>query len=178
MRRLLCTLLLAAPGWASLTTVTQSVKAPDGTPASGTVYIRITAACNSGGDYIGDKTLTVKFTGGAFAVRLVPNDTCNPAGSSYSVSWQLTGGKTWSETWVVPTSTASVSVDAVRVEVVPAREVKLRLAQLDLGTVDPTKTYCLQAPVGITQATQCGAGSGVPGHTWNDLETNTWDSLR
>lgn len=178
MRKLFCSLLLAVPGWASLSTVTQSVKAPDGTLANGAVYIRITAACNSGSDYIGDKTLTVKFTSGAFAVRLVPNDTCTPAGTSYSVSWQLTGGKTWSETWVVPTSATPLTVDEVRVEVPPVPEVKFRLAQLDLGAVDPAKTYCLQAPSGTTQAAECSAGSGAPGHTWNDLASTTWDSLQ
>lgn len=178
MRKVFCMLLLAAPGWAALTTVTQSVKAPDGTPASGTVYIRISAACNSGSDYIGDKTLTVKFTNGAFSAHLVPNDTCDPAGTSYSVSWQLTGGKTWPETWVVPTSVTPVTVDAVRVEVPPVPELKFLLAQLDLGAVDPAKTYCLQVPAGTTQAAECSTGGGVPGHTWNDLSTTTWDSLR
>lgn len=178
MKELLCFLLLAAPGWASLTTVGQSVKAPDGTLASGSVYIRISAACNAGSDYIGDKTLTVKFANGAFVVRLVPNDTCDPAGTSYSVSWQLTGGKTWSETWVVPTSATPLTVDQVRVEVPPVPEVKFRLAQLDLGTVDPAKLYCLQAPSGTTKAAECSAGSGESGHTWNDLVSTTWDSLQ
>lgn len=178
MKKLFCMLLLAAPVWASLTTITQSVKAPDGTLVNGTVYIRITAACSSGSDYISDKTLAVKFASGAFSVRLVPNDTCDPAGTSYSVSWQVTGGKTWPETWFVPTSATPVTVDAVRVEVPPTPEVKFHLAQLDLGTVDPTRTYCLQAPAGTTQLAECSPGGGVPGHSWNDLGTTTWDSLR
>jgi hypothetical protein len=178
MRKLFYGLLLAAPGWASLTTVSQSVKAPDGTPASGMVYIRITSACHSGRDFIGDKTLAVRFADGAFAVRLVPNDTCAPTGTSYSVSWQLAGGKSWSEAWVVPTSATPVTVDAVRVAAPPVPSVKVRLAQVDLGAVDPTKTYCLQAAAGTTQAAECSGGGSTAGHTWDDLRTTTWDSLR
>lgn len=167
----------SAPAWAALTTVTQTVKGPDGTPASGTVFIRITAACRSGTDYIGDKTVITQFTNGAFAVRLVPNDRCVPAGTSYSVSWQLIGGKTWNENWVVPSSTGPVAVDAVRMAVAPLPAVAMPVAQLDLGSVDPLKTYCLQASTGTTQLAECASG-GNAGKRWDDLITTTWDSLK
>lgn len=170
-------MVASAPGWAALTTVTQMVKSPDGAPASGTVFIRITAACRSGADYIGDKTVMSQFTNGAFAIRLVPNDRCVPAGTSYSVSWQLIGGKSWNETWVVPTSTGPVGVDAVRMATPPLPSVAIPVAQLDLGGVDPLKTYCLQAPGGTTKAAECAPG-GSTGKRWDDLITTTWDSLR
>lgn len=177
MNRWVWFLVGSAPAWAALTTVTQTVKGPDGTLASGTVFIRITAACRSGADYIGDKTVTNQFKNGAFAVRLVPNDRCVPAGTSYSVSWQLTGGKSWAETWVVPTSTGPVAVDAVRMAAPPLPTTAIPVAQLDLGSVNPGKTYCLQAPTGTTQAAECAPG-GSTGNRWDDLITTTWDSLR
>jgi len=71
---------------ASTTTVSQTVKGPDGTVASGQVLIRITNACVSGSDYVGDKTISVKVTDGAFSVALVPNDTCTIVGTS-ALAW-------------------------------------------------------------------------------------------
>lgn len=177
MKRWVWLLVASAPGWAALTTVTQTVKSPDGALASGTVFIRITAACRSGADYIGDKTVMSQFTNGAFAIRLVPNDRCVPAGTSYSVSWQLIGGKSWNETWVVPTSTGPVGVEAVRMAVPPLPSIAVPVSQLDLGGVDPLKTYCLQARGGTTQAAECAPGGGA-GKRWDDLMTTTWDSLR
>ncbi|MGD0869099.1 MAG: hypothetical protein ABSB88_06080 [Bryobacteraceae bacterium] len=35
--------------------------------------------------------------------------------TSYTVSWTLTGGPSWTETWIVPTSGTAVSVDSVKV---------------------------------------------------------------
>jgi hypothetical protein len=177
MKRWVWLLVCTAPAWAALTTVTQTVKGPDGAQASGTVFIRITAACRSGTDYIGDKTVTSQFTNGAFAVRLVPNDRCVPAGTSYSVSWQLIGGKSWNETWVVPTSTGSIGVDAVRMATPPLPTVAIPVAQLDLGSVDPAKTYCLKASSGITQAAECTPG-GSKGKCWYELMSTTWESLQ
>lgn len=178
MRRLFLLAFLTARGWAALTTVTQTVKGPDGLPANGTAYIRITNVCVSGADYIGDKTLAVRFSNGAFAVALVPNDGCVPSGTSYTVSWQLGGGKGWNETWVVPTSASPVTIDAVRTEVPPPVTVKVHLSQLDLGAVGPAKTYCLAVPAGATTAVECAPGGGSLGKTWNDLMSTTWNSLQ
>jgi hypothetical protein len=85
---------LLFPAWlsAATTTVAQSILAPDGTPASGTALIRISAPCRSGTSYVGDKTISVRFTAGAFSVQLVPNDTCVPSGTSYTFVLLLTGG--------------------------------------------------------------------------------------
>ena len=35
--------------------------------------------------------------------------------TSYSVAWTLTGGQSWTETWIVPTSGTAVSIDSVKV---------------------------------------------------------------
>jgi len=107
-------LLLAAAAWAGTTTVTQTILGPDGQPASGQALIRLSAPCQSGANYIGERTIQVKFTAGVFSVSLIPNDTCVPNGTSYTVAWQLTGGPTWMETWVIPTSSIPVSVDSVK----------------------------------------------------------------
>jgi hypothetical protein len=71
----------------ALSTVTQTVLGPDGKPASGVVYIRITAACRNGVNYVGNNTVTVQFTGGNFSVALVPTDGCPTQGSNVGVPW-------------------------------------------------------------------------------------------
>lgn len=136
--------LLPLTSWAATTTVSQHVVNPDGTDASGTAFIRITAACKSGATYVGDKTVAVKFTGGAFSVSLVPNDTCVPAGTSYTVSWALNGGKQWAETWLVYTSGTPLTVDDVVI------------------TTTPLPTWLVQWP----QIAQGGAATGQA-PVWN-----------
>src|SRR5271165_4256248 len=104
-------LLTVATSWAATTTVTQSVVNPDGTPASGMVYIRASAACQVGADYVGVGTVTVNFSNGSFTANLVPNDACG--GSTYTASWVLNEGAAWVQTWSVPTSATPVTVASV-----------------------------------------------------------------
>ncbi len=120
------------------TTVAQTILNPDGSPASGQVMIRPSAACASGPVYVGAKTLTVKFTSGAFSVPLMPNDTCAPQGTSYTVTWTLAGGRTWPETWVVPTSSGPVAVSSVvQMSSIPAPPAQVQLNQIAQGGSQP-----------------------------------------
>jgi hypothetical protein len=149
---LLAGLVLCVPLWATTTTVTQTLVGPDGLPASGTVYIRITAACSYAGSYIGTKTLALKFGPSGspavttFSTALVPNvapdGTLNGsggcAGTSYTVSWAFTGGAQQPvETWVVPVSGVPLSIDAVKTGPVTAPTTPLNPSQLSTagGTV-------------------------------------------
>ena len=136
MKRILVLLLLASASlFAATTTVSQSVVLPNGSLANGTALIRITVACTSGSTYIGQQTVATTLLGGAFSVNLAPNDTCTPRGTSYSVSWMICGAATgattahpcptgaarsWSETWVVPTSSDPVTISSVLISVAPA----------------------------------------------------------
>lgn len=127
------------------TTVTEQVVTASGAAASGKADIRITGACQSGTYYVGQFAIEVKFNattpaqnGGQnnFSVTLIPNDLGGCAGSSYSVTWTLTGGKAWTETWVVPTSATPMLVGSVAVQapVAPTWRVQLQqLAGLNLG---------------------------------------------
>lgn len=98
----------------TLTTVSQTIVNPDGTPASGQATIRINGSCASQTDYVGEETIIQKFTAGAFSVNLVSNDG-GCLGTDYLVSWQLNGGPTWQETWVVPFSPTPLTVDTVKI---------------------------------------------------------------
>jgi pilus assembly protein CpaC len=121
MKTLLFLILSAAPAFCAKTTVAQSILNPDGSPASGSALIRITAACKSGPDYAEDKTIRVGFTEGAFTVALVPNDACAPGGTTYTVVWLIAGSDTTrTQTWMVPTSVSPVTVDSVLSPPTPA----------------------------------------------------------
>ncbi len=87
MKRLLL-LLASLPLWAANTTVSQHITNPDGTDASGTAYIRMSGTCKNGSNYVGDKTITQKFTAGVFSVSLVPTDACPTTGSAGS-AWLI-----------------------------------------------------------------------------------------
>jgi hypothetical protein len=98
----------------TVTTVAQTIVNPDGTPASGQATIRINGSCASESDYVGEETIVQKFTAGAFSVNLVSNDG-GCLGTGYLVSWQLNGGPTWQETWVVPYSATPITVNSVKI---------------------------------------------------------------
>jgi hypothetical protein len=98
----------------TVTTVAQTIVNPDGTPASGQATLRINGSCASESDYVGEETIVQKFTAGAFSVNLVSNDG-GCLGTDYLVSWQLNGGPTWQETWVVPYSATHLTVDSVKI---------------------------------------------------------------
>lgn len=83
---LLFPLLLSA----STSTITQTITGADGNVVSGTAYIRISAACRSGSNYIGNNTITVPFTAGNFTVNLVPTDGCPTQGSNSGTAWLST----------------------------------------------------------------------------------------
>src|ERR1035438_6068473 len=73
-----------ASALAQTTIVTQAVVGPDGQPTDGTAFIAISAACQSGTSYVGNRTIVVRFKDGAFSVGLVPNDSCITSGGSTS----------------------------------------------------------------------------------------------
>lgn len=112
------------------TIVQQTVKNPDGSLAAGIVHIKNSTMCTTGSSMLGNAVITVRFTAGAFSVSLIPNDTCTPTGSAYSVSWQLSGGQAFTEWWRVPTSGSPVTVDSVRVTVPPAINTSFNPSQL------------------------------------------------
>jgi hypothetical protein len=57
---------------------------------SGEARIQISAACRSGGDYVGQQGVDVAFSDGAFSVNLVPTDACPVSGGSGSIWSSIT----------------------------------------------------------------------------------------
>jgi hypothetical protein len=105
--------LLAAP---RLTTIQDSIYKADGTAFSGTAVISWMPFDTSDNAKIGLQSLTVQITNGFFHVQLVPNADATPV-NYYTVQYSSDGKQQFTETWSVPSATASLRIKDVRVAV-------------------------------------------------------------
>ena len=119
--RLLCLLLAVSGAWVAspaqtppTTTVSDTIYRADGDPAGGTLLISWPAFTTSSGTAIaaGSKSVTLG-SGGALSVALVPNSSATPAGSVYTVVYQLDDGTVKTEFWTVPV-TSPATLGGVR----------------------------------------------------------------
>jgi hypothetical protein len=180
MLKLLSLLILGVgASVAQTTTVAQTILNPDGTQATGQVAFRIAAACNTpAGTYVGDKTITIHFTNGAFSVALAPNDTCLPA-STYGATWLLSGGHSWEETWFVPTSSSPLRVSSVVIPSIPAPSIFISPPQIMAAGLS-NGSYCLSVANGVVSGlVTCASGTTNPfaGQTWRQLTASVWSQM-
>jgi hypothetical protein len=117
--RLFCLLLLAGSMMAhaatpATTTIQDVVYRADGTPAGGTLLIAWPTFSTVDGMAVVAGTKSVLLgPGGALSVDLVPNLGASPAGTYYTVVFQLNDGTAKTEYWVVP-ATSPTTIAAVR----------------------------------------------------------------
>lgn len=102
------------------TTVADTVYHADGTAATGTVLINWATFTTMAGEVIqgGSQSVTLG-AGGALSVPLAPNVGATPLGSYYTVVYHLDDGSVQKEYWVVPVSTAAVTIARVKNTVLP-----------------------------------------------------------
>lgn len=99
---------------AGTTTVADTVYLADGSAAQGNLFISWPAFETASGTAVAaGTTSTALGAGGALSVALVPNVGASPAGSYYTVVYQLGPGEVKTEYWVVPT-TSPANLAAVR----------------------------------------------------------------
>src|SRR5437879_5303734 len=119
--RLFCLALLMALAVAplksqtpALTTISDTVFRANGSPASGVLLISWPAFSTAGGATVaaGNTSVTLG-TGGSMTVQLAPNAGATPAGTFYTVVYQLTDGTVKVEFWSVGTSSPE-TISAVR----------------------------------------------------------------
>jgi hypothetical protein len=176
LKKLLILAVCSLPAWSANTTLTRTVTGPDGLPASGTAFYKLTAPCMSGGSYVASETKIVRFIG-AFSVSIVPNDTCIPAGTSYTVGWTI-GNAITAETWVVPTSASPLDVSSVIVSIapIPTPYPLLNLSQLNSVGAASGDDICfngaiyapclaVHGPTGAQGATGAAGSAGAAGPT-------------
>lgn len=117
-------LLMVAPvvaaGAVSTTQVADTVYRADGTVAAGSVVISWAAFTTGAGQEIaGGSTSATIAADGNFSVPLAPNAGATPVGTYYTAVYHLNDGSVTREYWVVPVSSAAVTVSAVRSMVLP-----------------------------------------------------------
>src|SRR5207248_8750732 len=103
--------LLALAGQAlahapTLTTISDRVSRADGSPAAGTLLISWPAFVTAGGATVaaGNNNVTLG-TNGSFTAQLAPNAGANPAGTVYTVTYQLSDGTVKTENWSIGATT-------------------------------------------------------------------------
>ena len=114
--RIAC-VLLAGQAFAqgpTLTTVSDTVYRADGSPAAGTLLISWPAFVSARGATVaaGNNHVTLG-SDGSFTAQLAPNAGANPAGTVYTVTYQLTDGTVKTENWSIGT-TSPETISQVR----------------------------------------------------------------
>jgi len=115
MRRVLIALLsLASVASAALTTVTDTVYRADGSLASGSIGISWQAFTNASGQFIPAGNIrNVPIVNGVFSVTLESNVGATPTGTSYTVSYSISGSAVTTWRWYVPV-TGPVGLNGVQ----------------------------------------------------------------
>jgi hypothetical protein len=109
-------LALTAPGQAppATTTISDVVYRADGNLAGGTLLISWPTFTTAGGQSVAaGRTSVTLGSGGVLSVALVPNTGSTPAGTFYTVVYQLDDGTVKTEYWIVST-TSPTTIAAVR----------------------------------------------------------------
>lgn len=113
-------LAMRAPAQLSTTTVQGTIYRADGTPASGTLLLSWPAFTTPQNQAVAAGSLNAAIGADGFvSVNLTPNAGALPAGSYYTVVYQLSDGTVSQEYWVVPAS-GTASVASVRAELEPS----------------------------------------------------------
>lgn len=115
--------VLSAKGFAQVTTtqVSDTVYHADGTTAGGTLLISWPAFTTAGGSAIATGSTSVTLgPGGALSVKLTPNAGAIPVGTYYTVVFHLDDGSVTRQYWVIPVSSAAVTLSAIETTVLPA----------------------------------------------------------
>src|ERR1700687_2736218 len=114
--RRLAMLLVAAGcvyGQPALTTIQDILYRADGTPFSGTMFVRWNSFLAGDTSNIATANLTLAHVNGLLSVRLVPTTTAS-AGAQYNITYASGGVNQFTEVWAVAPSTPRLRVRDVR----------------------------------------------------------------
>ena len=105
----------------------------DGKLFEGTITIQGPSMRTADGRTIVRWTGVLTIVNGDLDIRLEPNDTAQPPGTSYTVTYRPKSGTGWTEYWVVPTSSEPVRVASVRVAQPPTPQLTIQPSQIASG---------------------------------------------
>jgi hypothetical protein len=138
------------------TSIRDTLYNADGSRTAGQIEITWNGFRSADGKTIAAGKTTRRITDGVLDLALVPNAGATPAGTSYAVTYLLTSGLSYSETWVVPQSDTPVSLAAVRASVAPAPSVQVGQQQLsEGGGLQVLLDFYRAASAAATRAGQC-----------------------
>ena len=117
--QLVCaSLLLAVSATAQLTTVTGTIQRADGSYPNGQALIQWQAFVTSTGTPVPASSMIIPIVSGLVSASLYPNVNSTPPGTSYKITYTLSGGPPYQRNWYVPVSGSPVAL--VQVEFPPA----------------------------------------------------------
>lgn len=147
--------VLAALSLFGQTPITDTVYAPTGGYFSGRIVITAPNQLTwEGRTYVGwQKTVRVN-QNGAFNESLVPNESSEPAGTSYRVQYVPTQGDTWVEYWVVPASSDPLKIADIRLLLPPDPVLTINPSRIEPGPIG----YCLVSGQSGTGWEPCKGG--------------------
>jgi hypothetical protein len=111
-------LLLAVSATAQLTTVTGTIQRADGSYPNGQALIQWQAFVTSTGTPVPASSMIIPIVSGLVSASLYPNVNSTPPGTSYKITYTLSGGPPYQRNWYVPVSGSPVAL--VQVEFPPA----------------------------------------------------------
>lgn len=111
---IICAYAVSAIAAPTLVTVSQTIYRADGAPARGTVSISWQSFDTAGGEHVQAGTKQVNLTSaGLLSVALAPNVGATPAGTRFTVKYNLDLGSPQTVSWIVPAS-GPVTVSSIQ----------------------------------------------------------------
>lgn len=185
MIKKLSSILLLAAGFSfgqGLVTVTANpaIARADGSLVTGTAFISWQNFTTATGVTVSAGTKNVGIASGVFTspVQLYPNVGATPGGTSYRVTYQLSGGPNYVRNWYIP-ATSSVTVQAI--EFPPAGLVGqtaiVSPAQLTQAGATPNQALCWNGAFWAPGSCGGGGGGGTPAGATGSLQYNNAGSF-
>lgn len=108
-------LLMVSGTLSALTTVTDTVRRADGSLASGSLNVQWQSFRTASGQFVPAGSIrNVPIVNGVFTVQLENNVSASPQGTSYVVSYSITGSQPTQWRWFVPDSLTPVGLSVVQ----------------------------------------------------------------
>lgn len=163
LSRLLAAFLLCASLQAATITITDTLYDSAGvaTTMDGTLFISNEAFISADGDYISAARRSVTITDGALSISLETTaGSLNPTSTFYTVEYQITGQRSWTEFWTVPASGPKTINDLV-VFTAPTPSLVVQLSQLAQTSAADGECQVWSDTNSTWEPGACATGSGI-----------------
>jgi lysophospholipase L1-like esterase len=112
------------------TQISDTIKTPAGDLWSGKIVVDCPNGEDASGNTIKRTPKTYNVAAGVFSATLDPGDAGAPTGRSCTATYYPSAGRSWSETWLVPTSASPVKISAVQTGTPPPVSVMILQSQV------------------------------------------------